>query len=66
LKIPEIQQCCNSIVAQSAHKTQFSYPKTTKINSYSFRLVHSPFTIFRTMFQRNSLTEHHTNLNETV
>jgi len=50
-----MQQYYNSI-AQGTHNTQYSYPRT-RINSYSSRLSHSPFTIFRTMFQRNGLTQ---------
>jgi len=51
-----MQQYYKSNIAQEAHRIQYSFPRTTKINSYSSRLVHSPFTIFRTTSQRNSLT----------
>jgi len=41
------------------HNIQFS--RTTKINSYSSRLVHGPFIIFGIMFQRNDLTQYNMN-----
>jgi len=44
------------------HSIHFS--RTTKINSYSSRLVHSPFIVFRAMFHQDRLTEHHTKINK--
>ena len=47
---------CNNIIAVLLKVLTIDniyFSRTTKINSYSFCLVHSPFIIFGTMFQRN-------------